>query len=142
MFDAVSEWFGAEAPSPPLSVSAVLVHLSRVGAVFAGLVAVVAAWRYLAAGIAGVAFVLGGALALAIAVVAGVLGALRWRKAAGALAAVLIVVIAQLGPFVVHLGGTEATVLYGTLGLIVASSLAIVVGYAEVQRLQTPDAGT
>lgn len=138
MFDALADWWNAPEPSPPLTVSEVLPHVARGVVRLSPVVLLVGLWRYVAAGVPELLFVLAGGVALTAALVAGVLGGLRRQYLAALAFVVVIAVLGQTGPFVVGLGAAEGVVATGSLALVVLSAISAVVGYAEVRRLQMP----
>jgi asparagine N-glycosylation enzyme membrane subunit Stt3 len=101
------------------------------------LYALAVAWQYASVGTAGVTLVLGGGVALMLALCAGVFGALGRQYVAAVTFGVTIAVLGQLGPFVASLGARRGYVASASLVLVVVCALGAVVGYAEVRRLQT-----
>jgi len=135
--DRLGRWWDASEPSPPLSWADVLTHASRGVVKLLPLYALVVLWQYLGVGEAGAVLVLGGGVALLLAVLAGVFGALHRKYAAAVVFGVTIAVLGQLGPFVAGLGAPRQYVATASLVLVVVCGVGAIVGYAEVRRLQT-----
>lgn len=137
MRDRLARWWHAPEPSPPLSLGPVLAHAARGVARLLPLFALVVAWQYASVGRAGAVFALGGGVALLLALLAGVLGALERQYVAAVAFGLTVAVLGQLGPFVVGLGASRQYVATASLALVVGCAVGAVGGYAEVRRLQT-----
>lgn len=137
MRDKLRGWWEAPEPESPLSATAVVRHAGRSVVQFLPFGLAVAVWQYVQVGPPGAALVLGGAVSVLTAFVAGVLGGLDARYRAAVAFGVTVAVIGQLGPFVSGMGASEGYVQAGALVLLIAAGCAAVVGYAEVRRLQT-----
>jgi hypothetical protein len=135
--DRLARWWHAAEPAPPLSWRDVLAHAGRGVVKLLPLYALAVAWQYTSVGRPGAVLVLGGGVALLLALLAGVLGALERKYVAAVAFGLTIAVLGQLGPFVVGLGAPRGYVASASLALVVVCALGSVVGYAEVRRLQT-----
>lgn len=116
-------------------------HVSRGVVKLLPVYALVGGWQYVAVGPAGVVFVLGSGVALLLALLAGILGALTRQYVAAVTFGLTIAVLGQLGPFVTGLGAGRGYVATASLVTVVVCGLGAVLGYAEVRRLQTTAVG-
>lgn len=141
MRERVRRWYVAPEPEPPLSATKVLRHAARDAVKLLPVLLVVAGWQYLWVGTPGVVLVLGGAVGVSTAFVAGVLGGLDAKYRAAVAFGVTIAVVGRLGPFVAGMGASEGYVQAAALVLLVSAGFGAVIGYAEVQRLRSGPVG-
>lgn len=137
MRDKLRQWWSAPEPEPPLSATDVFTHAGRGGVKLLPLFLAVVGWQYVSVGLPGAVLVLGGAIGVVTAFVAGVLGSLGYQYRAAVAFGVTLAVLGRLGPFVAGMGASEGYVQTAALVLLVVAGCGAVVGYAEVRRLQT-----